>query len=131
MSPRCCRAAPSSPTGRSDNIAGAKQPYVIVSVGRGGPGDPALRGNFARDLLRNGPLTDIRVTSTDNIRIGRSPAYEVRATAQDPTGQQVAVVQWLRFGTGGFMRVLGVAPKDDWDKLFNRFRAVRDGVASR
>ena len=55
----------------------------------------------------------------------------MRATAQDPTGQQVAVVQWLRFGTGGFMRVLGVAPKDDWDKLFNRFRAVRDGVASR
>ena len=117
--------------GPSDEIGKAKQPYIIVSVGRGGPSDPALRGNFARDMLRSGPLSDLTVTSSDTIRIGRMPAYELRAKAKDPTGEDVTVVQWLRFGTGGYMRIIGVAPTNAWDKLFNRFRAVRDGVASR
>lgn len=117
--------------GPKDEIGSAKQPYLIVAVGRGGPSDPALRDNFARDMLHNGPLTDIAVTSADNIRIGRMPALELRADAKDQAGQPVKVVQWLRFGSGGFMRVIGVAPKGDWDKVFNRFRAVRDGIESR
>ncbi len=117
--------------GPSAEGGGAKQPYLIVSVGRGGPSDPALRGTFARDMLRRGPLNNIRVTSSDKIRIGRASALELRADAQDPSGQAVTVVQWLRFGTGGYMRIIGIAPKSDWDKVFNRFRAVRDGVASR
>lgn len=117
--------------GPSDELGKAKQPYVIVSVGRGGPRDPALRGNFARDVLRSGPLTDVRVTSADTIRIGRARAYELRATAKDPAGDTVKAVQWLRFGTGGYMRIIGVTPEDGWDELFNRFRAVRDGVAAR
>lgn len=117
--------------GPSDELGKTKQPYIIVSIGRGGPRDEALRGNFARDVLRNGPLTDIRVTSADTIRIDRTRAYEVRATAKDPTGATVKAVQWLRFGAGGYMRIIGVTPEDDWDKLFNRFRAVRDGVDSR
>lgn len=117
--------------GPSDEVGSAKQPYVIVSIGRGGPRDPALRETFARDVLRQGPLSDIRVTSADKIRIDRAPAFELRADAKDPTGDTVAVVQWLRFGNGGYMRVIGVTPKGDWDKLFSRFRAVRDGIASR
>jgi len=40
------------------------------------------------------------------------------------------VVQWVRFGTGGFMRIVGVGPKNNWDSLFTRFRAVRDGIES-
>ena len=117
--------------GPSDEIGNAKQPYLIVSVGRGGPDDPALRETFARDMLRSGPLSELTVTSSDTIRIGRSPAYELRAKAKDPTGEAVTVVQWLRFGTGGYLRIIGVAPTTSWDKMFNRFRAIRDGVASR
>lgn len=117
--------------GPSDQIGKADQPYIIVSVGRGGPRDPALRGNFARDVLRSGPLSNVRVTSADTIRIGRSRAYELRAMAKDPTGQEIMAVQWLRFGPGGYMRIIGVTPKDDWDTLFHRFRAVRDGVTAR
>ncbi len=117
--------------GPSDQLGRARQPYIIVSIGRGGPSDPALRGNFARDALRNGPLTDIRVTSADTIRIGRARAYELRATATDPTGQAVTAVQWIQFGSGGYMRIIGVSSTDDWDKLFHRFRAVRDGIAAR
>lgn len=117
--------------GPSDQFGKAHQPYLIVSVDRGGPRDPEMRGSFARDVLNNGPLTDIRVTSADTIRTGRALTYELRVTAKDPTDQEVIAVQWLRFGTGGYMRIIGVAPKDDWGRLFNRFRAVRDGVEAR
>ncbi len=115
----------------ADETGKISPPYMIVAIGRGRPNDPALEGKFARDLLRNGPLSDVQVTSADNIRIDNAPALELRADAKVPDGKAVSVVQWLRFGTGGFMRIIGVAPKNDWDKLFNRFRAVRDGVKSR
>ena len=43
--------------------------------------------------------------------------------------------QWkssrLRFGGGSYLRIVGVGRKTDWDTLFPRFRAVRDGIASR
>ena len=116
------------PVGPADKIG---QTYMIVAVGRGGPSDPALRGTFVRDMLRNGPFSDVRVTSADTIRLGRAPTLEVRADATDPSGKPVRVVQWVRFGTNGFMRVVGVSPKNDWDKLFSRFRAVRDGIKPR
>jgi hypothetical protein len=37
-------------------------------------------------------------------------------------------VQWVRFGSGGFLRIVGVGRSDAWDALFTRFRAVRDGI---
>ncbi len=114
-----------------DQTGKINPPYVIVAVGRGGPSDPELQGTFARDMLRNGPLSEVRVTSADRMRLHRSPTLELRADATDPAGKPVSVVQWLRFGTGGFMRIVGVAPKNDWDKLFTRFRAVRDGIKAR
>ncbi len=118
--------------GPGDDIGNNTQPYLVIAVGRGGPRDSNLRTTYAQDLLRSGPLNEVRFTSADNIRIDRSPALELRATAKDLSGHAVTVVQWLRFGTsGGYLRIVGVAPKDDWDKVFNRFRSVRDGIASR
>jgi hypothetical protein len=38
------------------------------------------------------------------------------------------LVQWLRFGGGAFLRVIGVVHKEDWDQWFPRFREVRDSV---
>jgi hypothetical protein len=37
-------------------------------------------------------------------------------------------VQWLRFGTGGYMQMIGVARAQDWPDVFTRIRAVRDGI---
>jgi hypothetical protein len=54
--------------------------------------------------------------------------YEVRAQAAGLDGAPVSLVQWLRFGSGGFLRIIAVAKKDQWDALFTRFRAVRDGI---
>ena len=47
------------------------------------------------------------------------------------TGADIEVVQWLRFGTGAYLRIFGFAPKDKWADTFTRFRAVRDGLEPR
>jgi hypothetical protein len=107
------------------------QPYMIVSIERGAPEESADRAKFARDILSSAPLRDLAVQSSDSMRIGGRPSYEIRAQAKALGGAPVSVVQWVRFGSGGYLRVIGVAPKNDWDALFTRFRAVRDGIEAR
>jgi hypothetical protein len=107
------------------------QPYVIVSVGSGGPATPGDRGQFARDLLSTAPLRDLSIQLAEPMRIGGQPGYEIRAQASTLAGAPLALVQWVRFGGSGFLRVVGVVRKDGWDTLFTRFRAVRDGLEIR
>lgn len=115
--------------GPADDLS--TQPYVIVSVGRGAPESPEDRGNFSRDLLSTAPLRGLTVTSAEEMRIKGGAGYEIRAQALGLVGNPVLLAQWVRFGGGGFIRVVGVSPKDEWDRMFNRFRAVRDGVEPR
>jgi hypothetical protein len=107
----------------------AKQPYAIVTVGRGAPDQSADRSRFARDMLTATPLRDLKVTMAEPMRISGSPGHEIRAEAVGLDGAPIALVQWLRFGGGdGFLRIVAVARRQDWDAVFNRFRALRDGV---
>ncbi len=108
-----------------------RNPYMIVSVGNGAPEKTGDRAEFSRQLLMTAPLTDLRLTSMETIRVQNFPAIEIRAEAKSPHGDPLSVIQWIRFGGTGFLRVVGVAPKDKWDALFPRFRAVRDGVTPR
>ena len=112
--------------GPTDDLS--KQPYVIVSVGQGSPEQPDDRARFARDLLSSAPLRDIRLLSADTMRIGGLPGYEIRAEAKGINDEPIMVAQWLRFSGGNFLRVVGIGRKDDWDALFTRFRAMRDGI---
>jgi hypothetical protein len=112
--------------GPTDDLS--KQPYVIVSVGQGSPEQPDDRAMFARDMLSSAPLRDIRVLSADTMRIGGLPGYEIRAQAKGINDEPIMVAQWLRFSGGNFLRVVGIGRKDDWDALFTRFRALRDGI---
>jgi hypothetical protein len=73
-------------------------------------------------------LRDLTVTSTEAMRISNLPGFETRATATNLRGDPVKLVQWVRFGVTGYLRIIGVVREDGWDKLFNRFRAVRDGI---
>jgi hypothetical protein len=115
--------------GPSDDLS--KQPYVIVSIGRGSPEQPDDRARFARDVLSSAPLRDLIVQSADVMRIGGLPGYEIRAQAKGFNDEPIMVAQWLRFSGGNFLRVIGVGRKDDWDALFTRFRALRDGIEFR
>jgi len=105
------------------------QPFMIVSIERGGPA-AADRATFARDLLSTAPVRDLTLQSGEAMRISGLPGYEIRAQGKDPTGESVTVVQWLRFSPGAFLRVIGVSPTNKWDESFGRFRTLRDGVAT-
>jgi hypothetical protein len=115
--------------GPTDDLT--KQPYIIVTVRRGAPGETDERGKFARELLSTAPLRNIAVTLAEPMRITGGPGYEVRAQAVGLDGAPVALVQWLRFGGDAFLRVVAVTAKDNWDAQFTRFRAVRDGVEAK
>lgn len=115
--------------GPNDDIT--TQPYIIVAVGPGSPSDAGERGRFANDLLSTAPLANLKVQLSEPQRINGGPGYEIRAQATGPRGDPVSLVQWVRFGGSGFLRIIGVAGKDSWDSMFMRFRAVRDGVEPR
>lgn len=108
-----------------------KHGYMVVEIGQGSPSDPDARARFARDVLSAAPVRELATTSAEAMRITGWPGFEIRAQAKGPDGAPISLVQWLRFGGGGFIRIVGVAPKNDWDRLFTRFRAVRDGVDQR
>jgi hypothetical protein len=112
--------------GTTDNSG--PQPFMIVSIGRSGPAEAGDRSLFARDLMAALPVRDLTMQSSEPMRISGSPGHEIRAKGKAPGGEPVSVVQWLRFGSGGFLRVIGVSPADKWDQIFDRFRTVRDSI---
>lgn len=105
-------------------------PYVIVAVGRGAP-DAANRAQFAADLLSQAPLRNMRMQSSEPLRISNGAGHEIRAQAESVNGKPVKLVQWVRFGGTGFLRIVGVASEAQWEGVFNRFRAIRDSVEPR
>jgi hypothetical protein len=107
------------------------QPFMVISVERGGPAQPADRSLFARDLMANAPVRDLSLQSAELMRIGGLPGHEIRALGKGPAGDPVSMVQWLRFGSNGYLRVIAVSPTGKWEQSFSRFRAVRDGIDAR
>jgi hypothetical protein len=113
----------------------ADQPVFVVSVGQGGPEQAEERANFARNMFTGlGEFKDVRIVSGDMLRLGGGsmPTHELQAEAKDAkTDEPMKIVQWIRFGHGVFVRMIGVARANAWSKEFPRFRAVRDGVSPR
>ena len=107
------------------------RPFMIVSIERGGPAETADRALFARDLLANAPVRDLTIQSAEPMRITGAQGHEIRARGKAPAGDAVSLVQWLRFGSGGYLRVIGVSPAGKWDQSFARIRTVRDGIEMR
>ena len=105
---------------------------MIVSVGPGAPASPDDRARFGARPAVGAPLTrPHRYCRRKRCGISGLPGFEIRATAKDLRGEPVKLVQWVRFGASGFCASSASVAPDDWDKLFNRFRAVRDGIELR
>jgi len=119
--------------GPKDTIEALDQPQLIIAAAGGGPQQLGDRDQFARNALdQRPPMKDLRISSSESMRIGGQAGHEIRALAKDPqTGAEVEIVQWLRFGTGAYLRIFGFAPKESWSTAFTRFRAVRDGLEPR
>jgi hypothetical protein len=117
----------------ADVAAPSHDPQMVVAVAPGGPAQPADREIFARDTFAAIPnLKDVHVVSAEPLRIGGMPGYQIMAQGKEnATGADVSIVQWLRFGTGGYMHLIAVARTDAWPQAYQRFRQVRDGIELR
>jgi hypothetical protein len=118
--------------GPKDIVDAIDQAYIVIGAAPGGPQQPAERDSFARLALGSMPnLKDVQILGAEAMRVGGQPGHEIRAAGKDKTGTEVEIVQWMRFGSGGYMRMLGFAPKERWTQAFTKFRAVRDGIEPR
>ena len=104
--------------------------HLLIAALPGGPTEADDREKFAR-LAFGGiaGLKNVRLTVSEPLRIGGQAGYQTMAEAKDArTGADVQVVQWLRFGSGGFLQMVGVAPADNWTSVLARLRTVRDSI---
>jgi hypothetical protein len=107
--------------------------HFLIAAMPGGPDEAADRDTFARVTFEKiGGIRDVRIQDAGPLRIGGQPGYQTLATAKEgQSDADVKVVQWLRFGTGGFMQMIGIARADVWPSVFMRLRTVRDNVEPR
>jgi hypothetical protein len=117
--------------GPNDRVEASEQPLLVISIVNAPTHpQPAERDGFARRMFGDVPgLKEVRISRSEPLRIAGQQGHEIVVEAKDAkTDKEVNAVQWLRFGTGTLMRVVGVARKDGWADTFRRFRDVRDGL---
>jgi hypothetical protein len=114
----------------ADPTSNAVVPHIIVAMMPGGPAEARNRDDTAREIFRGIPgLKDVHITASESLRLSGQQGHEIMATANDPaTGADLTLVQWLRFGSGAYLQLVGVAPTPAWTVAYARFRAVRDGI---
>jgi hypothetical protein len=120
--------SPNEPADRA--FEGGPNTRLLIAAIPGGPKEPADHENFARSSFSEiGGIKNVHVTMSEPLRIGGQSGYQTMAEAKDVrTGSDVMVVQWLRFGGGGFLQMIGVARADSWPSALARLRTVRDSV---
>jgi hypothetical protein len=104
--------------------------HFLIAAMEGGPTETQDRDEFAQVTFSQiGGLKDVQIQDAEALRIGGQTGYETLAKAKDGTsGNDVRVVQWLRFGSGSYIQMIGIAPADQWPDVFARLRTVRDSV---
>lgn len=118
--------------GPKDVIDGAEQPLFVVSIAGGAPRDDERRQFALRAMSTLPGLKDLRLERAEPQRIGGQAGFEVMATAVDlKTDAPVKVVQWIRFGPTAYIRMVGITRLDAFPDLYDRLRALRDGLESR
>ena len=118
-------------TSKSDTPAIA--PHIVVAIAPGGPAQASERDRFASEIFSSIPnLKDVRITSSESLRIGGQQGHQIMARGRDGAGnEEITIVQWLRFGGGAYMHMVGVARTEGWLEAYGRFRKVRDSIDSR
>lgn len=103
---------------------------LFIAGMQGGPGEMDDRGNFARVAFDQiGGIKDVRIQMSEPLRMGNQPGYQTVAKAKDARSDaDLMVAEWLRFGNGGFLEMVGIARAELWPDAFTRLRAVRDSV---
>ena len=103
---------------------------MIIAAVPGGPPETDQRADFARLMFNEiGGIRQVRITMSEPLRIGGQSGFQIMAEAQDArSGADVRVIQWLRFGGGGYLQMVGIGGTDGWTSVLARLRTVRDSV---
>lgn len=118
--------------GPKDALDGPEQPVFVVSIAGGAPRDDERRQFALRALSTIPGVKDLKLDRAEPQRIGGQAGFEVMATGADArTGTPIKVVQWIRFGPTAYIRMVGVTKLDAFPDLYDRLRALRDGVEGR
>ena len=119
--------------GPSDDIHAIEQPHIVVGIAPSVTQSNDDRTRLAQVAFNNLPgFKDRRVTASEMLRLDGQPVHEIRADAHEMmTGAPVSVVQWVRFGQNAYLHIVAVTAKDNWNRDFPKFRAVRDGITAR
>jgi hypothetical protein len=106
---------------------------MLVAVFPGGPSDADDPARFARMAFDSiAGISDVRLTMAEPLRVNGQSGYQMMAQAKDAqTGTPIMVAQWLRFGGGAFLQMVGMAPADGWTEALARLRTVRDSIQAR
>ena len=119
--------------GKPDPSVKGIDTHILIAIAVGAPAQAADRGRFAHEVFEGVPnLKDIRINSSESLRIGGVQGHQIMARGRDSaTGDEVTIVQWLRFGGSAYLHLVGVAKSDGWTQAYARFRQVRDGIELR
>ena len=122
-----------APAGAPGSPDSTNEPHIFAAIAAGGPAQSADRDTFAREVFATLPnIREIRVTTSEPLRMAGQQGHQILANAKDASGTApLTVVQWLRFGGGGYMQIVGIARADAWKDAYPRFRSVRDGIEGR
>jgi hypothetical protein len=103
---------------------------MFVAAFPGGPSESDDRAQFARltfDQIIG--IKDVHLTMSEPLRINGQAGYQTMAQAKDiRSNADIMVAQWLRFGGGAFMQMIGMSKADVWTTELTRMRAVRDSI---
>ena len=103
---------------------------MFIGAFSGGPAEPDQRAEFARvgfDQITG--IENVHITISEPLRIGNQSGFQTVAQAKDSrTGSDIMVAQWLRFGGGSFLQMLGMAATDKWPDAQTCLRTVRDSI---
>jgi hypothetical protein len=119
--------------GEKDTPLPAEQPYFLIASRPVAAPATTDQDGFARGVLSTFlGSPDLRVTSSEALRIAGRQGHEIIAETKDSQlNVDLMVVQWLRFAEGSFVQLLGIARKDAWAEALPRMRTIRDSIAGK
>lgn len=127
--------AGSKPDSKADSNTAdaAKSPLnarMFVAAMPGSPQEASDDDGFARVLFDQiAGIKEVRIQDAEPLRIDGQSGYQTLAKAKDgESDTDIMVAQWLRFGTGGFLQMIGIARADQWSDMLTRLRTVRDSI---
>lgn len=118
--------------GPTDTTLPLRQPYFMVATRAVETPPAAERESFAQRALAGFiSRPNITIVRSEAIRIGNAQGFEIVAESPGDMGEDLMIVQWLRFTAGGVTQMFGMGRKDRWASIFPRMRALRDGFGPR